>query len=67
VVSAYGSLGNFNGVSIAQRNTFLIDPTGKVAQVWVKVNPATAASDVLAAIPGGNPPQAPGSLSGSAH
>ncbi|HEY9128154.1 MAG TPA: peroxiredoxin [Acidobacteriaceae bacterium] len=52
VVSSYGSLGNFNGVTIAMRNTFLIDPEGKIAHVWVKVNPATAASDVLAAIPG---------------
>jgi peroxiredoxin len=26
-------------------------PKGKIAQVWVKVNPNTSASDVLAAIP----------------
>jgi peroxiredoxin Q/BCP len=52
VVSEYGSLGSYNGVSIANRNTFLIDPQGKIAQVWTKVNPATAASSVLAAIPG---------------
>jgi peroxiredoxin Q/BCP len=52
VVKEYGSLGDFMGVSIANRNTFLIDPTGKIAQVWTKVNPATAASSVLAAIPG---------------
>jgi thioredoxin-dependent peroxiredoxin len=51
VVGEYGSLGNFNGVSIAMRNTFLIDPNGKIAHVWVKVNPTTSASDVLAAIP----------------
>jgi thioredoxin-dependent peroxiredoxin len=51
VVSEYGSLGGFNGVVIANRNTFLIDPHGKIAKVWVKVNPETAASDVLAAIP----------------
>jgi len=51
VVSAYGSLGGFNGIVIANRNTFLIDPHGNVAKVWVKVNPANAASDVLAAIP----------------
>jgi peroxiredoxin Q/BCP len=51
VVSAYGSLGEYNGVIIANRNTFLIDPKGKIAKVWTKVNPATAASDVLAAIP----------------
>lgn len=51
VVSQYGSLGGFNGVVIANRNTFLIDPSGKISKVWVKVNPQTAASDVLAAIP----------------
>ena len=51
VVSEYGSLGGMNGVAFALRNTFLIDPQGKIAKVWVKVNPQTAASDVLAAIP----------------
>ena len=51
VVSAYGSLGGFAGVVIANRNTFLIDPQGKIAKVWVKVNPQTSASDVLAALP----------------
>ena len=51
VVSAYGSLGGFAGITIANRNTFLIDPQGKIAQEWVKVNPNTAASDVLAALP----------------
>ncbi len=61
VVSAYGSLGNFNGNTIAMRNTFLINPEGKIAHVWVKVNPATAASDVLAVIPG--PPSAPTGVS----
>ena len=51
VVSAYGSLGGFAGVAIANRNTFLIDPKGKIAREWVKVVPANAASDVLSAIP----------------
>ncbi len=51
VVNAYGSLGGFNGMVMANRNTFLIDPKGNIAKVWVKVDPATAASDVLAAIP----------------
>ncbi len=51
VVSAYGSLGGFAGFVLANRNTFLIDPHGKIAQEWVKVNPNNAASDVLAAIP----------------
>ena len=51
VVSAYRSLGGFAGMVMANRNTFLIDPQGKIAKVWVKVVPANAASDVLAAIP----------------
>jgi len=51
VVQQYGSLAERNGNVMASRNTFLINPDGKIAQVWTKVNPATAASDVLAAIP----------------
>ena len=51
VVSAYGSLGDHNGVAMANRNTFLISPKGKIVKVWTKVNPTTSASDVLAAIP----------------
>lgn len=51
VVSAYGSLGGFKGVSMANRNTFLINPKGKIVKVWTKVNPATSASDVLAVLP----------------
>jgi thioredoxin-dependent peroxiredoxin len=51
VVSEYGSVGGFGGMVMAQRNTFLIDPKGNIAKVWVKVNPNNAASDVLAALP----------------
>ena len=51
VVSEYGSLGGFGGMVMASRNTFLIDPKGNIAKVWVKVNPTNAASDVLAALP----------------
>ena len=51
VVDAYGSLGDFMGIKIASRNTFLIDPQGKIAQVWTKVNPSTHSAQVLAAIP----------------
>ncbi|HEY1803021.1 MAG TPA: peroxiredoxin [Terracidiphilus sp.] len=51
VVSAYGSLGGFNGMTFASRNTFLIDPQGKIVKEWVKVDPNTSASDVLAALP----------------
>jgi len=51
VVGAYGSLADHNGVSMANRNTFLIDPKGNIAKVWTKVNPTTSASDVLSALP----------------
>ncbi len=50
VVSAYGSLGSFGPMTIANRNTFLIDPQGKIAHVWTGVNPANSASDVLAVL-----------------
>jgi peroxiredoxin Q/BCP len=53
VTNLYGSLTERNGNQMALRNTFLINPEGKIAQVWTKVNPQTAASDVLAAIPDG--------------
>lgn len=50
VTQSYGSLGSFFGVTIAERNTFLIDPQGKIARVWTKVSPATASTDVLTAL-----------------
>ncbi len=51
VVSEYGSLGGMPGMAMASRNTFLIDPKGNIAKVWVKVNPTNSASDVLSALP----------------
>ena len=51
VVSAYGSLASHNGVNMANRNTFLINPKGKIVKVWTKVNPAESASEVLAVLP----------------
>jgi thioredoxin-dependent peroxiredoxin len=51
VTSMYGSAATRNGNVMAARNTFLIDPKGKIAKVWTGVSPATAASDVLAALP----------------
>jgi peroxiredoxin Q/BCP len=50
VVDAYGSLGHFGTWTIANRNTFLIDPTGKIAQVWTKVDPSVHSAQVLAAL-----------------
>jgi len=50
VVDAYGSLGSFMTMKIANRNTFLIDPQGNIARVWTKVNPQVHSTEVLAAI-----------------
>jgi len=50
VVDAYGSLGHFGPMTIANRNTFLIDPQGKIAKVWTKVEVQHHSEDVLAAI-----------------
>ena len=51
VVDQYGSLGNFGPMKIAMRNTFLIDPQGKIAKEWTKVDPKVHSGEVLAAIP----------------
>jgi len=51
VVDAYGSLGSYGPMKIANRNTFLIDPQGKIAKVWTKVSPEGHSAEVLAAIP----------------
>lgn len=50
VAQQYGSLRNFLGFKVAARNTFLIDPTGKIAKVWTAVNPSQHSSQVLAAL-----------------
>jgi peroxiredoxin Q/BCP len=50
VVDEYGSLGSFVGYKIANRNTFLIDPQGKIVKVWTKVEVQHHSEEVLAAI-----------------
>lgn len=50
VVSQYGSLGSYAGFKIANRNTFLIDPQGKIVKVWTKVDPSHHSEEVLAAL-----------------
>jgi peroxiredoxin Q/BCP len=50
VVDEYGSLGHFGTMTIANRNTFLIDPKGKIVKVWTKVNPQVHSEEVLAAL-----------------
>jgi peroxiredoxin Q/BCP len=49
-VAKYGSLGNYMGFKIAKRNTFLIDPEGKIARVWTGVDPSNHSAEVLAAL-----------------
>ena len=43
----YGSLRDFGVIKFAKRNTFLIDPAGKVAKVYLGVNPARNTADVI--------------------
>lgn len=50
VTGLYGSLSNFGVVKFAARNTFLIDPAGKIAKVFTGVNPQSHSSEVLAAL-----------------
>jgi thioredoxin-dependent peroxiredoxin len=48
--SKYGSLNQGGSEPRAARNTFLIDPQGKIAKVYVKVNPTPHSTEVLATI-----------------
>ncbi len=50
VVDAYGSLGHFGPMTMASRNTFLIDPQGKIVKEWTKVDPKVHSEEVLAAL-----------------
>jgi len=50
VVDEYGSLGHFGPMTIANRNTFLIDPDGKIVKEWTKVDPSVHSEEVLAAL-----------------
>lgn len=46
-VSAYGSVMDYKGAKMAARNTFLIDPNGKIAKVYTGVKPAEHSEQVL--------------------
>jgi peroxiredoxin Q/BCP len=50
VSEQYGSVMEYNGMKLSARNTFIIDPQGKIAKVFVKVNPAVHSEEVLAAL-----------------
>jgi peroxiredoxin Q/BCP len=48
VVAEYGSLGNMMGMKMAKRNTFLINPQGRIVKVWTGVDPQHHSTEVLA-------------------
>ncbi len=50
VSEQYGSIMEYNGMKLSARNTFIIDPKGKIAKVFVKVSPAGHSDEVLAAL-----------------
>ena len=50
VSQQYGSLTNLLVTKISARNTFLVNPDGKIARVWTGVEPAKHSAEVLTAL-----------------
>jgi peroxiredoxin Q/BCP len=50
VSEQYGSIMEYQGAKYSARNTFIIDPQGKIAKVFVKVSPAGHSDEVLATL-----------------
>lgn len=50
VSNLYGSLKNWLGYKMSARNTFLINPDGKVVRMFIGVKPADHSEEVLAAL-----------------
>jgi thioredoxin-dependent peroxiredoxin len=50
VSELYGSLTEYKGNPIAARNTFIIDPNGKIVKVFEQVKPVNHSEEVLAAL-----------------
>jgi peroxiredoxin Q/BCP len=48
VSKEYGSVTNLLVTKFASRNSFLIDPTGKIVKVWIGVEPNKHSEEVLA-------------------
>ena len=48
--AAYGSVMEYNGTKLSARNTFIIDPAGKIARVFVGVKPGGHSEEVLSAL-----------------
>lgn len=47
---AYNSVMDYKGARLSARNTFLIDPKGKLVRIFEKVKPAGHSEEVLAAL-----------------
>ena len=47
MTTKYGSLKSMMGIKMSARNTFLIDPEGKIAKVWLGVQPSSHSAEVL--------------------
>ena len=50
VSTQYGSIMEYNGAKLSARNTFIIDPKGKVVKVFTSVKPGAHSEEVLAAL-----------------
>ena len=50
VSESYGSLKDYNGAKMSARNTFLINPEGKLAKIFTGVKPQTHSEEVLQAL-----------------
>ena len=50
VSKAYGSVRGIAKIKMSARNTFIINPEGKVAEVFLGVNPTPHSEEVLAAL-----------------
>ncbi len=50
VVAMYGSVMKFGTMTVAARNTFLINPNGTIVKEFIKVNPSGHSEQVLAAL-----------------
>ena len=50
VSEQYGSIMEYNGAKLSARNTFIIDPQGKIAKVFEKVKPGGHSEEVLVAL-----------------
>ncbi len=50
VSNEYGSVMEYEGKTLSARNTFLIDPEGRIARVYLGVKPAAHSQEVLTAL-----------------